>query len=83
MRMPLYIRDDEVAALARKVQGMSGAKTVTDAVREALQHEVARIRNDLPPSARLAKSLAMAQALGPLDPAFNAKAFSDEMWGDD
>ncbi len=80
--MPLYIRDDDVAALARKVQSLSKARTVTDAVREALQHEVERIRESQPPSARLAKSIAMAQALGAVDPDFDMKRFSDAMWDD-
>jgi antitoxin VapB len=33
--MPLYIRDDEVDALAVKVQAVTGARTKTDAVRTA------------------------------------------------
>jgi antitoxin VapB len=79
--MPLYIRDDEVAALARKVQGLTKARTVTEAVRAALEHEIAREREKLPPSARLARSIAMAAAIGPVDPAFEMKKFTDEIWG--
>jgi antitoxin VapB len=79
--MPLYIRDDNVAVLARKLQGLSKARTVTDAVRDALEHEIERIRNATPPSARLAKSIAMAEAMGPVDPGFDMKKFTDEMWG--
>jgi antitoxin VapB len=80
--MPLYIRDDDVAALARKLQGLTKAKTVTDAVRVALEHEIAREREKLPPSARLARSIAMAAAMGPVDPDFDMKKFADEMWGE-
>ena len=80
--MPLYIRDDEVAALARKVQGLTKAKTVTEAVRAALEHEIAREREKLPPSARLARSMAMAAAIGPVDPDFDMKKFTDDMWGE-
>jgi antitoxin VapB len=40
--MPLYIRDDDVAELARRVQQVTNARTVTDAVRLALQHELER-----------------------------------------
>jgi antitoxin VapB len=79
--MPLYIRDDEVAALARKVQGLTKAKTVTEAVRTALEHEIAREREKSPPSARLARSIAMAAAMGPVDPDFDMKKFADDMWG--
>ncbi len=61
--MPLYIRDDEVAALARDVQAASGARTVTEAVRAALERERDRLRDSLPPSARLGKALALADAM--------------------
>jgi antitoxin VapB len=80
--MPLYIRDDDVAALARKVQGLTKAKTVTDAVRVALEHEIAREREKLPPSARLARSIAMAAALGAVDPDFDMKKFTDDLWSE-
>ena len=62
--MPLYIRDDEVAALARAVKAASGARTVTEAVRAALERERDRLRESLPPSARLGKALALADAMG-------------------
>lgn len=62
--MPLYIRDDEVADLARAVQATSGARTVTDAVRSALERERDRLRDDLPPSVRLRKAIALADAIG-------------------
>jgi antitoxin VapB len=71
----------KVAGLARKVRGLTKAKTITDAVRVALEHEVARVRQDTPPSARLGRARAMIAALGPRDPDFDMKAFTDEMWG--
>lgn len=40
--MPLYIRDDDVAELARQLQQVIRARTVTEAVRLALQHELER-----------------------------------------
>ncbi len=67
--MPLYIRDDTVAALAREVQAASGARTVTDAVRAALERERDRLRDDLAPSARLGKALELADAIGRRGPA--------------
>ena len=66
--MPLYIRDDEVAGLARAVQAASGALTVTDAVRVALERERDRLKQSLPPSARLDKALALADAMRPDGP---------------
>ncbi len=62
--MPLYVRDDEVATLAREVQVASGARTVTEAVRSALEHERDRLRDSQPPSVRLARALALADAIG-------------------
>ena len=62
--MPLYIRDDAVAELARAVQAASRASTVTEAVRAALERERDRLKANLPPSARLGKALALADAVG-------------------
>lgn len=67
--MPLYIRDDDVARLAREVQAASGARTVTEAVRAALERERDRLKESLPPSARLGKALALADAIGAPEPA--------------
>lgn len=38
--MPLYIRDDDVRSMAQRLAEARGT-TVTDAVREALRHELA------------------------------------------
>jgi antitoxin VapB len=78
--MPLYIRDDEVDALAVKVQAVTGARTKTDAVRIALQHEIERNRRRTPLRERLAAAKAIAQQIGPVDPAFDMKAFTDALW---
>jgi antitoxin VapB len=61
--VPLYIRDDEVGALARKVQAAAGARTVTDAVRLALENELRRRQDILPLADRLGKALALADAM--------------------
>ena len=37
----------------------------------------------MPLRERLARSKALADAMGPSDPAFDMKAYTDEMWGDD
>jgi antitoxin VapB len=85
MQMPLYIRDDEVDALAVKVQEITKSRTKTEAVRLALEHELQRQKEALPLSERLAKAIAMAEAMGVPKGAsddFDMKAFTDEMWGD-
>ena len=78
--MPLYIRDTEVTALARRAQKATGARTITDAVRNALQGEIARASAELKPSQRIARAVEMARAMGPGDPDFDQKRVFDRHW---
>ncbi|NLS04556.1 type II toxin-antitoxin system VapB family antitoxin [Rhizobium sp. P32RR-XVIII] len=78
--MALYIRDSEVDNLANEIQRLTKAATKTDAVRLALQNELARARQALPLQDRLERAKAMADAMGPSDPAFDMKSFTDTMW---
>ncbi len=80
--MPLYVRDDDVAALAAELQGLMKAPTKTEAVRQALRGEIARRKKAVPLRQRIRRLQDRAAALGPADPNFDRKAFSDEMWGD-
>jgi len=80
--MPLYIRDDAVDDLAAKVMKLTGAKTKTEAVRQALLAQIAAEENKLPLLTRLEPILIRADALGKDDPDFNMKTFTDEMWED-
>jgi antitoxin VapB len=61
---------------------LSKAKTKTEAVHRALQAQLAEARRALPLRERLARSKTMADAIGPSDPAFDMKAFTDEGWGE-
>jgi antitoxin VapB len=79
--MPLYIRDQAVDELAERVQNVTGARTKTDAVRLSLQHELERATARMSFDERNADVLALADALGKTDAAFDMKAFTDEMWG--
>lgn len=78
--MPLYIRDDEVDALAAELQRRTGVGTKTEAVRRALLHELARMANDVPMRERLARLRKQAEAQGLPNPDFDMKRFSDELW---
>jgi antitoxin VapB len=80
--MPLYIRDDAVDDLAAKVMKLTGAKTKTEAVRQALLAQIAAEESKLPLLTRLAPILSRADALGEKDPDFDMKTFTDEMWED-
>ena len=80
--MALFIRDDEVDALAEEVRRVIRAKTKTEAVRRALRLQLDEARRGLPLRERLARSKALADAMGSSDQAFDMKRFSDEMWGD-
>lgn len=79
--MALFIRDPEVTGLVAEVQKLTKAPTKTEAVRRALQNELTRARKALPLSDRLDRARRLADAMGPSDPAFDMKRFSDEMWG--
>lgn len=80
--MALFIRDPAVDALAEEVRKLTKVKSKTEAVRRALQSQLAEARRVLPLADRLARSKALADALGPSDLAFDMKAYTDEMWGD-
>jgi antitoxin VapB len=80
--MPLYIRDDKVDDLAEKVMRATGAKTKTDAVRQALQDALDAKLNQTPLLERIKPLQSRVAGLGPVDPDFDMKTFTDEMWGD-
>jgi len=79
-RMPLYIADPEVGDLARELQRVLKAQTLTEAVRSALQHEMDRARALVPFEERIRKCQDEYAALGADDADVDLKAFFDEMW---
>ena len=80
--MSLYIRDDAVDALAIRLQEATGAKTKTEAVRQALEHELERVASRKSFAERNARAFALADKIGLPDPDFDQKRFMDEMWGE-
>jgi antitoxin VapB len=80
--MPLFIRDNGVDALAAELQKAIGAPSKKEAVRVALQHELDRVRRTMPLRERIARAMALADAMGAGDPGFDMKAYTDAMWGD-
>lgn len=80
--MALFIRDPKVDALAEELRRLTKASSKTEAVRRALQERVAELRRARPLAERLARSKALADAMGPGDSAFDMKSYTDEMWGD-
>jgi antitoxin VapB len=80
--MALFIRDDAVDALADELKQALNAPSKKDAVRTALQHELDRVRRKGSFSERIKRAQAIADAIGPSDPDFDMKKFTDEMWGD-
>lgn len=79
--MPLYIRDDQVDDLAVRFMKLTGAKSKTDAVRNALVAQLTAVSNHMPLLDRLEPILKRADALDQGDPDFDMKKFTDEMWG--
>lgn len=80
--MALFIRDDEVDALATELQKITGAATKKEAVRTALKHELGRTKRRNRLDERFMRAMALADAMGPSDPDFDMKQFTDEMWSD-
>lgn len=79
--MPLFIRDDEVTAMAEKLAKLTKASK-TDAVRAALRHELERTQASVPLRDRLARIHEKAAKIGLPNASFDMKAYTDEMWGD-
>ncbi|MDR6433453.1 type II toxin-antitoxin system VapB family antitoxin [Brucella pseudogrignonensis] len=80
--MPLYIRDDEVDALAIKVMNMTKAPNKTEAVRRALMHELARSSKTVPLKDRVDQiTLRIKARMGQNQTDFDPKKFADDMWG--
>ncbi|MBB2971496.1 type II toxin-antitoxin system VapB family antitoxin [Mesorhizobium sp. RMAD-H1] len=79
--MPLYIRDDDVDTLARKIQQLTKAPNKTEAVRRALQNELARAQAAIPLKERV-KELQdkVRNRMGPNKADFDMKKFTDDMW---
>lgn len=80
--MALFIRDDEVDALAAELQRVTKAATKKDAVRLALRNELERSRRKQGLLSVVEELQEKVAALGPSDPHFDMKRFMDEMWGD-
>jgi len=81
--MPLYIKDDEVDALATELQTLSGAATKTEAVRTALKDAIERkrdrkttIRESIKQAQEMARKMGVRN-----DPDFDMKEFMDDLSG--
>ena len=82
--MPLYIRDEGVDRLAVELMVLTGAKSKTDAVRTALQAQINAAKKEAPllDVIRGLQRDAAKIGAGQGDPAFDQKAFADDMWGE-
>ena len=80
--MPLFIRDEDVSALADELTRLTKARSKTEAVRTALRHELKRIRASVPLRDRLTRIHEKAAAIGLPNRDFDMKAYSDDMWAD-
>jgi antitoxin VapB len=81
-KMSLYIRDNDVDALAVRVQQLTKAPNKTEAVRRALQNELARAQEAIPLKDRIKIIQDDVKArMGPNKPDFDMKKYTDEMWG--
>lgn len=79
--MSLYIRDNAVDELARKVQMATKAPNKTEAVRRALENELARVEKAIPLIERVRKLQdEVGAVLGSTPQPFDMKKFTDELW---
>jgi antitoxin VapB len=79
--MPLYIKDSSVDDLAEQVRVSLGARTKTEAVRAALQHELERASSETPLRDKLAGLRARArEQLGPPITGVDMKKLMDDLW---
>lgn len=80
--MPIYVKDDTADQLLEDVMRLSGKEKKVDVIVEALREKKDRLEKKVPFSERIAPLQAKMRALGPSDPSFDMKAFSDEMSGE-
>lgn len=79
--MPLYIKDSGVDELAEQVRVRLGAATKTDAVRQALRHELERHEKAVPLREKLAALQQRAHdRLGLPVPGIDMKKLMDDLW---
>jgi antitoxin VapB len=78
--MPLYIKDDATAALVEKLAKQRGI-TKQDAVRQAVQAELERMKEAIPLRTRL-EAFWQEHPLPPMTGKTADKAFYDELSGD-
>jgi len=79
--MPLYIKDNAVAALARDYQTMTGARTTTDAVRAALQLAIDQASRKETVREKIARHRAAMRNIGKAPKRYDRKKFDDGLWG--
>lgn len=80
--MPLYVKDNDVAAMATELQHLLKAPSKAEALRQALRNEIERQKSKVPLRERIARLQRRVAALGPTDPDFDRKKYTDDMWGD-
>ena len=79
--MPLFIKDPDVAEMAERLRKLTSARTKTEAVRQALKSALKAAMDEPSLSDSLRAAVDIARRIGPSDPEFDQKRFSDEMWG--
>jgi antitoxin VapB len=78
--MPLYIKDCDVAEMAEALRKLTSARSKTEAVREALKRALEAATKQPSRAQGLREAIAIAQRIGPFDPDFDQKRFSDDVW---
>ncbi len=79
--MPLFIKDPDVAEMAERLRKLTFARTKTEAVRQALKSALKAAMDEPSLSDNVRAAIDIARRIGPREPDFDQKRFSDEMWG--
>lgn len=80
--MPLYIRDERVNSLADKLARLSSGGNKTEAVRQALEHELERLTTTDSLRQRVRRLQSRASNLGLRADGFDDKPLMDDLSGE-
>ncbi len=80
--MPLFIRDENVDAMVTEAMKLLGAKNKTELIRRVLKTTIDQAQKSQPLLMRVENARRLADGLGPVDPDFDQKKFSDELYGE-
>ena len=74
--------ESEISRVAQKLMAVTCAESEAETILGAVRFQLRCLENPRPLLERLKPTLDRADALRPVDPDFDMKAYLDEMWGE-